>query len=123
MQLPFAAPSLKTLQTRIQRGFAPVARLRLTVVGKSGARHTFILHTYTPFFEPTPRHYFTPCGRFIVLRHGAEIDGETIRAGEQYTVYYRGEAIPDDRYALRTTIKPRRRPRAAHKQTLGRLPE
>ena len=89
----------------------------LTVVGLSGTRYSVILYTYVPLmFDPIPRHLFSRCGRFILMRHKTRIARETVIAHQrvtltesvhtgQFHVFFRGVPMPEDRYALRT--KPR----------------
>lgn len=119
--LPFDSTAID-YSKRIQSGHAPLSRLRLTVVGTSGARHVFNLYTFSPFFEPQPRHYFSPCGRFIVMKHFAYVNGEKCYTG-QFAVYYRGNEIPAERFVIRQAIRESNgRQSAAYKRTRGSDP-
>jgi hypothetical protein len=121
MKLSFD-PAAIDYSKRIQSGHAPLSRLRLTVVGKSGARHQFNVYTFSPFFEPQPRHYFTPCGRFVITRHVSEIDGVKHYTG-QFAVFYNGVEIPPERFAIRQAIRESNgRQSAAYKRTRGADP-
>lgn len=122
MQLPFAAVSKREYDRRIQKNLAPVAALRLTIVGKSGFRHHFVLHTFAPMiWDKAPRHLYTPCGRFIVLRNRVELDDETTVCTDQFAVYYNGESIAEERFAIRHTMRAKQyKPASAAKQSHGR---
>jgi hypothetical protein len=118
--LPFD-PSTIDYATRVQLGRAPLSPIRLTVVGKSGARHVFNTYTFSPYFEKEPRHFFTLCGRFIIMRQRVEIGDETITVGNQYHVFYNGMPVPEERYAIRTAIREgKARQAARYKQSRGR---
>lgn len=101
---------------------APLSPLRLTIRGVSGYLHQFNTYRYIPkMFDRTPRHLFTPCGRFVVYPVKTEIGDEKITTPNQYIVYFRGNRVPDDRFGIRTVIRGSKyTPRAAHKKTLGR---
>lgn len=126
MNLPFD-PLAIDYSKRIQTGIAPLSSLRITLVGSSGNRYLFNLYTFAPYFEPQPRHTFSPCGRVIVLRHRTVTgyDSETFAPiytySGQYHVFYNGNAVPDDRYAIRTAIREShaRKP-SRYKQSRGR---
>ena len=104
--LPFDSAAID-YTSRIQQGRAPLSRFRLTVVGQSGERHRFSLHVFAPYFEKEPRHYFTPCGRFVMMRHRVVLPGDDTATtiDGQYHVFYRGVAIPEHRYAITTAIR------------------
>lgn len=101
---------------------APLSNLRFTLVGKSGTRYSFNLYTYAPYFEETPRHLFSPCGRLIVLRHRVALDDETtVSVPGQFHVFFNGHAVPAERYAFRVAQRERAAKRtSAYRRTYGR---
>lgn len=118
--LPFD-PAAIDYASRIQHGRAPLSPIRLTIVGKSGQRHVFNTYVFSPYFEPQPRHYFTACGRFVVMRQRVELGDETITVGNQFHVFYHGVPVPEERYAIRTSIREKKaRTISQYKHTRGR---
>jgi hypothetical protein len=116
MNLPFD-PAKLNYAARINPPYNPqtgkkaeparLSRLRVTLIGASGARHLFNLYTYNPIFEPTPRHFFSECGRVIVMRQRVTLPGDeraTTTPG-QYFVFFRGNRVPEERYLIRETIR------------------
>lgn len=101
---------------------AKLSRIRVTLIGQSGARHLFNLYTYNPIFEPTPRHFFSECGRVIVMRNRVELPDheKAVIVPDQYFVFFRGNRVPEERYMLRTVIRETKaRTHSAFKQTRG----
>lgn len=116
----------KQCRERINRANspAPLSRQRLIVTDVRGEPHIFNLYTYEPMmWETLPRHLFTACGRFTVYPVKSVVNGQKITLPGQFVVCYRGEPVPDERFAMRDTIRAKQyRPKAAYKQTRGVLP-